>query len=780
MPKVSSLTGEVVVNINKWTAGIKQVEKDASALQKSLAPITQIASVAGAALLGIGAAAVGALATATKISADYGDKIRDASVRTGLTTEALSGLKYQAEQTGASFDELNNGLKFLSRNFSEAAASGKGKAAEAFHSLGISVKELRSANGDLEPVLRKVMDRIAALPSASDKVAAGTALMGKGFAQLTETMSGGSEAMDAYRAKADLFGLTIGKETAAAADNFNDALNNLKQASLGLSLTFGNALIPSVTQFVNWVTAAIVTLKDFITEEDRVVERTYKWYDATFPLLASLRHLKEDIGELSLKTIVNKGAVDAITESEKKRTEQLKLQGEKLSEQTELEKKHAETLIKARALITDLQKKYLAEELKAYQQTLKDEETASEHKFKVAVALMKEETDFKLAHLDLIEKALKLSHERAADDEKAMREDLARDLEYYTRRAEEELSHVDDVIEMKLDAVKMRQEERAKALRDAAEDARRVWQTAVGNITSDFARGLSDIIFEGRKFGDAMAGIAKSTAKSMFNAFLSGLLSPLTTKLGELGAKLASVLFGGGGAAGGGNNAFPGTSSSGGLLGGIIGGGGGILGGIFGKGGGAAAGGVGMSLGAAALSGGILTGVPLLAGLLGGIGGGRKAANEIVKSQEALEAAVASTLSDSSLSALNKSKIVDNLFSAYQANSAAFAQGGENNAKVANQSFATLAPWMARVQADLQRQIPASSGVEGGGPQTENNFNIVITLTEGKNARATGALFRDEILPAMIEAIRNNTSGITGAITLGVKNSTLGMVTTNG
>src|SRR5262245_43619762 len=81
-------------------------------LQNAKVALTTI----GAEMLAVGTATTTAFIAMAKQSANYGDAIRDASIRTGLSTEALSGLKFAAEQTGTSFEAINTGLVRMSRN----------------------------------------------------------------------------------------------------------------------------------------------------------------------------------------------------------------------------------------------------------------------------------------------------------------------------------------------------------------------------------------------------------------------------------------------------------------------------------------------------------------------------------------------------------------------------------------------------------------------------------------------------------------------------------------
>lgn len=89
-------------------------------------------------------------------------------------------------------------------------------------------------------------------------------------------------------------------------------------------------------------------------------------------------------------------------------------------------------------------------------------------------------------------------------------------------------------------------DERAKQEREIADSTKKVWEDAAGEITADLAKAFTDVIFHGGNFKDSMVSIAKETAEGMFNAFLVGLLAPLTTRLTKLGADLADQLMGGG------------------------------------------------------------------------------------------------------------------------------------------------------------------------------------------------------------------------------------------
>jgi len=83
---------------------------------------------------------------------------------------------------------------------------------------------------------------------------------------------------------------------------------------------------------------------------------------------------------------------------------------------------------------------------------------------------------------------------------------------------------------------------------EEAEKWEKVWSTAMGNITSNFAQGLSDIIFEGKSFGETMKGMFKQLGSSLLQTTTVGLMQPLAGAFSKLSDKIGggiSGLFGG-------------------------------------------------------------------------------------------------------------------------------------------------------------------------------------------------------------------------------------------
>jgi hypothetical protein len=123
--------------------------------------------------------------------------------------------------------------------------------------------------------------------------------------------------------------------------------------------------------------------------------------------------------------------------------------------------------------------------------------------------------------------------------------------------------------------------------------------------------------------------------------------------------------------------------------------------------------------------------VSLFKSIFGSIGAGHKAADEIVKAQNALVSAISGVFEDKVLSPTNRLKLINNLFEEFQDNAASFAAVDPNNAKVVNQAFSTLIPWLSNVRRDLTKEgaNENETAMVGGG----NNIYIQIYQKESQD-----------------------------------------------
>lgn len=248
--------------------------KDAKEFERTLAPLRAQALNIGAAMSVVGGAVTTAFISMAKQAANYGDQIRDASIRTGISTQALSGLKFAAEQTGTSFEGVSTSLIRLSRN-ALAANQGTNQNSKAFAALGISVQDSSGHLRSQEQLLRDVADRFSTMKDGTEKAALAVQLFGRSGAQMTEFLNQGSAGLDAFQKRVQELGLEVGPEFAAMADQFNDATKEMEAAQLGLSVTIGSVVLPTLVTLTNLIIGAIIQFRKFTEAHPDLVRNVF-------------------------------------------------------------------------------------------------------------------------------------------------------------------------------------------------------------------------------------------------------------------------------------------------------------------------------------------------------------------------------------------------------------------------------------------------------------------------------------------------------------------------
>src|SRR5262245_43079098 len=122
---IASLIVDVQANTVKLTKAVEGI-------QKSLDPVGSIASTVGGLLAGaFSIQAVGAFA---KSVFDTASKVHDLSLELGISTDAVQGFQYAAEQSGASIDDVSTAISKMNKNL----AGGDKATVEALRAAGLS------------------------------------------------------------------------------------------------------------------------------------------------------------------------------------------------------------------------------------------------------------------------------------------------------------------------------------------------------------------------------------------------------------------------------------------------------------------------------------------------------------------------------------------------------------------------------------------------------------------------------------------------------------------
>jgi primosomal protein N'' len=211
-----------------------------------------IAETSAAAALGVAGftAIAGAAALAAHQAITFADELNKVSLRTGAAVESLSTLGFAAEQSEASFGDLQIGLRNLART-AVAAANGNKQAAQAFRQLGVEVKDANGNIREVDALFRDVARGVAGLGSNAQKTAVAAQLLGRlSGPALVPLLKEGEDGIRALEERARSLGGEISTGFVKQADAFGDRLKELKTVTIGLGQAIATAVLPALDTLV--------------------------------------------------------------------------------------------------------------------------------------------------------------------------------------------------------------------------------------------------------------------------------------------------------------------------------------------------------------------------------------------------------------------------------------------------------------------------------------------------------------------------------------------------
>lgn len=252
--------------------GAKAAEKQFSGLIQGAASLVALVTAAGAAIVAM-----------VKSASDLGDRAAKTGTKLGITAEEVQELSYAADNAGVEFGQLAAGLKHMQRNADEAKRGSK-EAAAGFGLVGVRV---RDASGAVKPTItlfQEVADKIKDVQDPARRTAIAMRIFGKSGQELIPLLNEGAAGIEAMRRRAHLLGAVMDNQTAAAAEDLDDAFTDLGLIVKGVGLQFAIAFMPTVKEVID----LLVQNDDLIK---RIVKTVGKWTKAIASLLSGLLKL---------------------------------------------------------------------------------------------------------------------------------------------------------------------------------------------------------------------------------------------------------------------------------------------------------------------------------------------------------------------------------------------------------------------------------------------------------------------------------------------------------
>ena len=177
-----------------------------------------------------------------------GDQFDKMTLRTGLSTQALSEYAHAAEMCGASISDVEGAMRSMAAQL-VAAQNGSSRAQKAFSILGLSVDAIagRSPEEQFDAIARA----ISSIEDPTQRAGAALKIFGSAGTSLLPLFAQGPDGLAKLREEARALGVSIDSETATLGANFTDSMTRLRAAVQGLGLAISKLLTPYLVELAN-------------------------------------------------------------------------------------------------------------------------------------------------------------------------------------------------------------------------------------------------------------------------------------------------------------------------------------------------------------------------------------------------------------------------------------------------------------------------------------------------------------------------------------------------
>ena len=221
-----------------------QFSRTMKSLRGMLPSVKTLALGAGAAVAGLG---TGLFAIANS-TAKAGDAFQKMSLRLGLSTDLLSGMKHAVELSGAGMEALEKGVRTLAKRMSDAD-EGLTEAERSFTALGIQIKNADGSLKSLDTMMAEAAQGLAGMEDNTKRVALAQELFGRSGTALLPLFKQGAEGLRKMTDEAKALGITFDKAGADEAAAFRDNMLRLQRVFTGIKTQIGTALIPIFNEY---------------------------------------------------------------------------------------------------------------------------------------------------------------------------------------------------------------------------------------------------------------------------------------------------------------------------------------------------------------------------------------------------------------------------------------------------------------------------------------------------------------------------------------------------
>lgn len=251
---VFDLVAKLTLDTSEYDKSLGDSEENASSFGSTFGSIMgavgTAAGVAGVAVTAIGGAVVGttsALTNAVSGVAEYGDNIDKMSQKMGISIETYQEWDAVMQHSGTSMETMKASMKTLAN----AVENGN----EAFETLGLTQEQL--AEMSQEQIFEATIAGLQNVTDTTQRTYLAGQLLGRGATELGALLNTSAEDTQAMRDRVRELGGVMSEDAVKSAAQFQDNLQDLQTAMVGVKRGILSELMPSFNDLMDGFTKLI-------------------------------------------------------------------------------------------------------------------------------------------------------------------------------------------------------------------------------------------------------------------------------------------------------------------------------------------------------------------------------------------------------------------------------------------------------------------------------------------------------------------------------------------
>jgi hypothetical protein len=201
----------------------KEATTSLARMKKAGAVLSKVGMAVTAVAIAVAGVSVASFKAVKKVT-DLTNELNDLSVRSGLTSKTIQGLRQSLLASGQPAEGLNEILGAMSNQFAQLATEGSA-VEKKFNSFGIAVKDTSGKLRSNNDILLDGIKKLQGISDASARSRTAVLLFGEAGAKLNQALAAGN--FEDFLAFTEEFGIKTGPEASQAAADMQLAMSSL-------------------------------------------------------------------------------------------------------------------------------------------------------------------------------------------------------------------------------------------------------------------------------------------------------------------------------------------------------------------------------------------------------------------------------------------------------------------------------------------------------------------------------------------------------------------------